>query len=59
MLNQPIDELTEIKMDVVIRAVTEYIYCTCHFVAHEDHMDSATCSIFGKVMQDQNKDLNK
>ncbi len=54
--DKPIDKLTEIKTDAVIRAVTDYIYPTCQFVAHADHMDSAMCCIFVKlVMQDQNK----
>jgi len=47
--DKPIDKLTEIETDTVIRAVMEYIYPTCQFIAHADHMDSATCFIFGKI----------
>jgi len=47
--DKPIDKLTEIETDAVIRAVMEYIYPTCWFVAHADHMDSVICFIFGKI----------
>jgi len=46
---KPINVLTDIETDAVIRAVTEYIYPTCRFVAHADHMDLATCFIFSKI----------
>jgi len=48
-IDKPIDVLTDIETDAVIRAVTEYIYPTCQFIAHADHMDSVTCFIFGKI----------
>jgi len=48
-IDKPINVLTDIETDAVIRAVTEYIYPTCQFVAHVDHMDLATCFIFGKI----------
>jgi len=47
-IDKPIDVLTDIETDAVIRVVMEYIYPTCLFVAHADHMDLATCFIFGK-----------
>jgi len=48
-IDKPIDELTEIETDAVIRAIMEFIYPTCWYVAHADHMDSVTCFIFGKI----------
>jgi len=48
-IDKPIDVLTDMETDAVIRAVTEYIYPTCPFVAQADHMDLATCFIFGKI----------
>jgi len=44
-----INQLMEVETNVVLWAVTEYIYNMCHFVAHADHMDSATYFIFGKI----------
>jgi len=47
-IHKPIDVLTDIETDAAIRAVMEYIYPTCQFITHADHMDLATCFIFGK-----------
>jgi len=47
--DKPINFLTDIKTDAVIRIVTKHIYLTCRFIAQVDHMDSATCFIFTKI----------
>jgi len=48
-IDKAMDDFTEIETDAVIRVVTDFIYPTCWFVAHADHMDSATCFIFGRI----------
>jgi len=45
---KPIDELSEIEMDTVIRALNLFILHV-NFLLHADHMDSATCFTFGKI----------
>jgi len=37
--DKPIDKLSKVKTDAVIRVVTDYIYPTCQFVASADHFD--------------------
>jgi len=50
--DKPIHDLSDIKTDAVIHAATEIIYPTFQFVAQLDHLDSATCFIYPKLVTD-------
>jgi len=58
----PLQTLGNIETDVVIKAITDFIYPTCRFVAQPEHLESAICYILKKIgygRPDQDKERTK